>query len=265
MPGSILLAMPFVALGNSAFQNHFWLAAFVVATSIRFRDKSIALLQLTTLLALAPITLHSIVTGNDLFANSLFVLVAILVVIHVIPDRRSGVWQKLTAAAFIGVAMSSRSNFLLLLPLTVRILAERCGWKTTLRYVFVGAIVFSAVTIPFWLYDPPNFGPLLKQNKFEQYHHVLPHADIVVPGTALILAVILALLPGQVAEHTFWRRCGIIQMYPIAAITCLHMLAVRWPSFRWMIYGQVYLFLGSFAFWLEQAESEWRVQARGQG
>jgi hypothetical protein len=67
LPGALLLAVPFVLLGNSAHQNLFWLFAFLFSLNSYLKDRRLALLLLWVILALAPVVLtvlQSIQTAN---------------------------------------------------------------------------------------------------------------------------------------------------------------------------------------------------------
>ena len=78
MPGAILLALPFVALGYSAYQNLFWLAVLFIVTWSYIGDRLSALGMVLMILALSAIVWHSVVTGIDRLSNGIYVLVAML-------------------------------------------------------------------------------------------------------------------------------------------------------------------------------------------
>ena len=159
MPGALLLAAPFVALGRSAYQNLAWLLIFAVVA--RFPkgelDNRYTLLMIFSLFLLAPVVVYELVTGSDLMANALYVLIALILLTRAEPgDAPVGIGLK---AAFFGVALSSRANFLLLTPLVFAALVRRHGWPRALRYSGISLVAFTVVTLPFWLYDPGGFSP----------------------------------------------------------------------------------------------------------
>nr|WP_143548184.1 hypothetical protein [Rhodopirellula sp. SM50] len=256
MPGSIVLAVPFYLIGNAAYQNLFWLAALCAVAAWRFANGGLALLQLCCLLGLCPVVWHSLVTGNDLFANTLYVLVALQCFVAAIPDANAGVTPKVLAAVFLGVAMASRTNFLLLLPMTAVFVGVRAGWSRMLVYAVIAALVFFSLNVPFWLYDPEHFGPTAKQNVFQYVEGVVPNVQVVMPGISVAVALAMCVFAWRDAESTFWWKCAIIQAVPVVSITALHMWSVRWPSFLWIIYGQMALMLGSWAYWSAVANQD---------
>lgn len=58
MPGSILLAAPFVALGNSGYQNVFWLSLFLFTAAMFHKNKATALWLLAVPMVLSMAVQH---------------------------------------------------------------------------------------------------------------------------------------------------------------------------------------------------------------
>lgn len=77
-PGALLLALPFILFGNSALQNLFWLAAFFFAASRSVSSWRLGLLLLWALLLFSPVVMQQVVTGTDDLANSIYVLLFML-------------------------------------------------------------------------------------------------------------------------------------------------------------------------------------------
>ena len=115
-PGAILLAAPFVLLGTSAYQNLFWLAAFFLAVSRLTRSWRRGLILLWTLLIFSPVVMSYVVTGGDDLANSIYVLLFILLTVIWVSSADAPAWKRVLAALLLGVGLSSRANFLLVLP-----------------------------------------------------------------------------------------------------------------------------------------------------
>src|SRR5208337_1689916 len=114
LPGSLLLAVPFVLLGNSAYQNLFWIAAFFVMAREWLASGRLALLLLWTILALSPVVWWELVTGGDILSNSIYVLVLLLVLVRSIPNPNLTALSKTPLAMLFGIGISSRANFALL-------------------------------------------------------------------------------------------------------------------------------------------------------
>src|SRR5205814_557718 len=106
--GAVVYALV-AALGASALQNLFWIPMFFVAVWVETRDSRRALELAWLVLALSPAVIHDIVTGTGYASNAIAVVL--------------GLWwltrtrhRDLAAAAW-GVALASRANFLLLVPI----------------------------------------------------------------------------------------------------------------------------------------------------
>ena len=72
LPGALLLALPFAALGLIVLQNWVWPALFLATSGRLLGDRRRGLLVLATLLVLAPLALNELVAGGDLLINSLY-------------------------------------------------------------------------------------------------------------------------------------------------------------------------------------------------
>src|SRR5207302_5875245 len=112
LPGTIFLAVPFALLGNSAYQNFFWLMMFFIAISLSVRSWRLGLMFFWVILIFSPVVMYYLVTGGDDPANAIYVLVFLLWLVHCVHvDARQ--WKTAMAAALLGVGLSSRTNFLL--------------------------------------------------------------------------------------------------------------------------------------------------------
>lgn len=159
MPGALLLAIPFVLLGNSAYQSFFWLLLWLLAMRRHWQAGRPPLLLLWLMLALSPVVVYSLVVGNDYLANSLYVLLFMLWLVRWAPRPGLNPWLKLLPAICLGIGLSSRANFLLLLPLIFATLAQLAGRPAALRSTVTTGLTFLLVTLPFYLYDPAGFSP----------------------------------------------------------------------------------------------------------
>src|SRR6476620_4337386 len=81
MPGSLVLAVPFVLLGNAALQNLAWCAIYFFISVRLIGDVRQALALVVLLLAAGPVVFQDLVTGGDLIANSVMVLGAMMLVL----------------------------------------------------------------------------------------------------------------------------------------------------------------------------------------
>jgi uncharacterized membrane protein len=87
-------------------------------------------------------------------------------------NQGGGSWttgRSLVASGVLGLALSSRLSFLLLVPLLAERLVRRVDVHQAAGSLVVAGLVFVAITLPFYLYDPAGFAPLSIQNKFAQF------------------------------------------------------------------------------------------------
>jgi hypothetical protein len=87
------------------------------------------------------------VTGGDLGASTIALLIGMLALVALVPDPSAATWKKVAAAAFTGLALSSRMNYLLLMPPLIAALLRRASIADALRYLCVTAAAFAAVTL----------------------------------------------------------------------------------------------------------------------
>ena len=125
LPGAFVLALPFVLIGTSAIQNLFWLPMFFGAVRAETGNARMALHFAWLVLAVSPTVIHQVITGTAHLANTLYVFV--------------GLWWLLrtprtkVAAVAWGVALASRANFLLLIPLAFGWLRQHRGLDVAIR------------------------------------------------------------------------------------------------------------------------------------
>jgi len=153
MMGAVLLAIPFVLLGNVASQNFFWLGVLLLFV----RQKSLSL----ACLLLSPMILQEYFFESDLLTNSIYVSVAILLYTKN---------QNIITAIFLGVVLSSRMNMLvwfLILFLHFR----------DYKKMIAPTLVFLALTLPFFLYSPLEFRPL---HVFGKMKSAIPYSGAII-------------------------------------------------------------------------------------
>jgi hypothetical protein len=108
-PGAILLAAPFVLLGDVTYQNILWLGVLFLIYWRICGDSRPALLLLCSLMLLSPALMQHIVSGSDKLANAIYVLFAVLLVANYSTREDLGWAARLAPCVFLGVALSSRA------------------------------------------------------------------------------------------------------------------------------------------------------------
>lgn len=250
MPGSLFLAVPFVVLGNSAYQNLFWLVAFFVGSKLYWRASRRALLSVWLVLAVCPAVWHAVVVGSDYISNGIYVLLAMLWLIETAPHSQSSRWQPAVAASALGVALSSRANYLLLVPLILFALARGAGWRAAVLYIALTCVVFVVVTVPFYLYDPQGFSPLHTVDELGRFRTVLPYAGYVLPLANGVLSVLIAVFGVDTAQDSrgFLLQCLVVLAFPVLSGLVLSIIQRGQLDFHFAAFGALYVFFGAMYF-----------------
>ncbi len=257
LPGSLFLSAPFVLLGNGAYQNFFWLLAFLIMLRFYLRDWRLALFLLWLLLILSPAILHEFVTGGDLVANSLYILIFIFLFVNALSKLHTRKWEKVLCAILLGVCFSSRLNFLLLLPLIFSTLVQNVGWRITIKYVVLVGVVFVAVTLPFYLHDPRNFTPLYGQFlKIGNFDSIFPFASTFIILAGFIIAFLLSFQHMNSDCVVLFRNCAIVQVFLVLSPAILETISQGKPEFSFLGFGFFFLFFGSVSFWYSIIKSK---------
>jgi hypothetical protein len=248
LPGSMILAAPFVAMRDSGYQNVFWLGALLLAVAWRFKDGALALWLLVVPLALSPAAQYEFVSGGDLLANGIFVALFFLFALESWSDRSTSRWHRWLACLLLGIGIASRANFLLLLPLFGAAMWRIAGFKPALTATTLVVLVASAITLPIYLHDPAGFTPLLTKHKLAIVDQSIPWA-----GKAMIGATILAALGGALMMlrsrgddtiKTFLQWCTLITMTPMLCAVMFSSVVAGSPDFGFMRdrFGLMYVF-----------------------
>jgi hypothetical protein len=218
LPGSFVLAAPFVLMGTSALQTLFWLPMFFLAAGRQARSGALALCLAWLVLGLSPEVMHQTVTGTGYVANTISVLLGLWWLVRT--DRRD------LAAMGWGLALASRANFLFLLPLAFSWLRQHRSLAAAVRAAGLALLVAVLVTLPFYLHDPAHFAPVEASDRVFRFDNVLPHMGLVV----LVGMAGLALGLSFTAMDTtaLFRNCAIVQAWPVA----MGLLLTSWQTGR---------------------------------
>ena len=255
LPGSLFLAVPFVLLGNSAYQNLFWLPALFVAIAVYSRDARSALLFLWALLALSPAVWWELVTGSDVLSNNIYVLIPMLALVNSVPKLDLSRWKKALVAILLGIALSSRPNFLFILPPLFSNMVQTVGWKEATKYLGLTGAAWTAVTLPFYWHDPHSFSPLHVLSKLTEFQSPLPAAAVVIPSVTLLVALGLSFQRMDAGGRVLLRNCAIAQAFPVFCIVVLSTIGTGRLELSWTVYGTNFLFFGALAAWMTLVRS----------
>jgi len=248
MPGAIFLAAPFVLLGSSAFQNLFWLGVFCFVLSRMTKSWRPTLILFWIILIFSPVVMSQVVTGGDYPSNAIYVLVFLLLLVSWMSRADAQSWKRVLAALLLGIGLSSRANFLLVMPPLFSALLLKAGWHAAMKYSAFVVVVCTAVTLPFWIYDPAGFTPFRTQaHKVAEFQAVLPSASLIVPALGACLALALAWLSTKRGRETWLRDCAIVQAFLVICVVILSVIQTGTFSLLETSYGVFFLFFGVMA------------------
>ncbi|WP_216843012.1 hypothetical protein [Granulicella sp. S190] len=162
LPGAMLLAVPFYAIGHIAWQNFLWLALFFAFTLRFFRYRATALLFLTLFLLFTPAHLSDFTSGGDYLTNFFYIAIAVTLLYD---SLRHSFYACVPAALFLGITLSSRIIYaIVIIPLLALLLQRTTRSRAALLLIFV-LITASAVTLPVFTPHPAtNLLHQLQQN-----------------------------------------------------------------------------------------------------
>lgn len=259
LPGSFLLAAPFVLAGQIAFLNVFWLGVFFVAARHFLKSAVWALLLLWTILIFSPTVLQNLATGADYAANTIYVLVAMWLMVKNISKRGAPEWKKILPSVMLGVGLSSRSNFMLLTPLLFSALVQNAGWRAAIKHCAIAGAVFLLLTVPFYLYDPAGFMPLhVQASKLVKIEDALPFARIVIPLASIALAAALSFQTMKTDCAILFRNSAVVQLFVLLFTAAISSISLGKLDlfFGQSGYGMFTLFFGALACWIVFKNSE---------
>ena len=154
----MLLTAPFFALGYIAWQNFLWLALFFVFTIRFFRNRATALFFLAVFLLLAPPNLSDFTSGGDYLTNFFYLAIAVALFIR---SLLRAFYACIPAALFLGVTLSSRIIYAVILIPLLALTLQRTSRSRTIALFIIVLIAAAAVTLP--IFSPHPFTHLLQQ------------------------------------------------------------------------------------------------------
>lgn len=246
LPGAILLALPFTVLGQTAAQNFFWLALFCMALRRHWQDSRTVLFYFWSLLLASPYLIYALWIGNDHISNSLQILLFSWGLME--SAGKNSKWAVIWAI-LLGIGLSSRLNFILLLPLFFAALWRRVGKVPAFRYTTLTVFTFTALTLPFYLYDPTHFTPALTANKLAQFDPYFPNASLIISLSTALFALLVAFHPQNGHWETMCRHAALILALPIFSSIALFSIAIGQPNLRFAHYTLFILFFATTATW----------------
>jgi hypothetical protein len=212
LPGAMLLAAPFFALGHVGWQNILWLGLFFWFCLDFFLNRASAILFIILFLLLSPSYLADLVSGGDYIANFFYVACATGLFVQCLDG---GACALLGSGALLGIALSSR---IIYVDLLIPIFAIALQRTTAGRAIFsMGVVVTVAACITLPVFAPHPITRLMAQlyqnsTKLQYLPHSL-HATWVLPALAALVSV-----------TAFWVRMDVPRLYLIFGLASFVML-----------------------------------------
>ncbi len=151
LPGAMLLATPFFVVGHISWQNFVWLALFFWFCIRFFRYRSTALLFLVVFLLISPSNLNDFVTGGDYLTNFFYLAIALGLFVRSLDGGPS---QFVPAAIFLGLTLSSRSIYAVVLLPLLALMLQRTNWRRTLTLFSTVLATATVITVPIFMPNP---------------------------------------------------------------------------------------------------------------
>jgi len=257
-PGAVFLAIPFVLIGNVAYQSVFWLGIAFIVIRLYLKDARMALLLIWTSLALSPVLLQQFVTGADLVSNALYLVVFMWLLSGSTDGISSWSRRGILASILLGIGLASRLNYLLLTPLILAMLVRGRGWKEGITHSFIIGVTFAAIVLPFYFYNKEGFSPLHSQDAASpRIPDIITDVFGFFPGdTTLVLGIPAIVLVAVLA----WRFQGpgfrslminsaIVQFVLFMPFFILTTYQANPLVFAFSDFGIAYLIFGAMAIW----------------
>jgi hypothetical protein len=190
-------------------------------------------------------------------------MILVPAVLLVREDAGSALGPQLALAACLGVAFSSRANFIFITPLVFSRLLQVRGRNRalTLTATMLGAALL--VTAPFFLVNPAGFSPAHTRTKLAEMKSVLPHADLLLPLAAAALALLLARPRWNRSTAAFLRNATLVEACLILPAVVLWPAVHKPPPLFYSIFAQFFLFFGlaSVVTWQPESAAEATVKS----
>lgn len=249
LPGAVILAVPFAAVGFVGVQNLLWLGVFICVAAARFRDPVLALLLICLSLGLSPSAQYEFISWGDIIANGAYVACFLAFAWNRWNDEKSSSALRFAAALLLALGLASRANFILLLPLFGAALWRSRGFPRAVSAVFLVAACYLLIVLPFYFRDPAAFTPLLSRNKLNLPGHAFPWAGkaiLAITGCSAIGASAwLRWHDSGGKPHALFRCAALVTLVPMLCMVLLSSVLSRSPDFRFMHdrFGLMFIFL----------------------
>jgi hypothetical protein len=186
MPGALVLALPFYLIGNSAFQNLFWVPAFLWWAQKWFGTTSAALWCVLIFIVGCPGSLRDFVTGGDYLINALYVAIAMDMAFVALHNERK--WYRYAAVIFLSVAISSRPIYAIAVPVLAGAVFQSRGWRRMVQFLVLVGLGCLVLNGPLYYHGPSHLPILQVANKISDIPSWF-HAPLVLPAIGALIGL----------------------------------------------------------------------------
>ncbi len=253
LPGSLILSVPFVLLGNMALQNIFWLTILFLCLKKILGDWRYSLLFIWTLMFTSPESLHELIVSGYKLSSTIIVLVFLILLINHLSRNNISYWKKYLSAIFLGIALSSRGDLILTLPVFFSFLMQNVGPKKSIKYFLIVLIAFIIVTLPFYLYAPSGFTPLQVQSGKILY--LDPILNLIKVILMIIFCLLISMQRMKNNKIKFLEGCAIILLIaPLLAVatSCIEFGGLDFNDLAYSFSSYIFILLAYFLRVIEQ-------------
>lgn len=228
LPGSLSLAVPFVLLGSSAYQNWGW-GALALWCAARRWGATATLLALLASFA-SPAFAQEWLFGGDLITVALASAGAVACIVVAVERPALRKW----ASVALGIALLTRPNVAFVFVSLAAWAVRTRRTREVLPMLALAAALAGALLAAFYLWDPAHFSPLHIARKFEhgQYGNLT---------VALTVAMLLAACALGAArwfrgeEHVrLFLELALVQTVPLVMMVIAQSIDARQLSFAFL-------------------------------
>jgi hypothetical protein len=231
LPGAMLLAAPFFALGHIAWQNFLWLALFFLFAIRFFRYRATALFYLAAFLLFAPAHLSDFSSGGDYLTNFFYIAIAVTLFSQ---SLNHSLYASIPAALLLGVALSSRILYAVILIPLLSLTLQRCSRLRTAVLFFLVFLSTCAVTLPvFWRHPLSQLLLQLQQNAIKlRYIPTGIHPQWTLPLLAILVASTAFWIPMDLPRlFLIFGAATFVMLSPFVVTFALHSDQLRYAFF----------------------------------
>ena len=251
-PGELFISIPFVLIGNGAYQTFFWLLCAAWLIKKTTNNSTLAFVTLLAASFLSVGSIYEIVSGGDLLVNGLWVFCSYLFLFSL---RKGQIIQLYGMAFVLGLVFSTRLNFLVIAPFAFGWVAFKYNLKTAIKFSTIVALSFLVITLPFYLFDPRGFSPLHAYSKLGRFDSLLPYNGVLVPVLTTLLSFVFILKLKNSHPGYWFISMAFVLFIPIGVATILDSLTLGEISFiDYSWYGLSYIYFIVFGFLIQDRD-----------